>query len=145
MTSHAPDPRNPEIRSERSDAKAGAIVRFLLWLIFGSIVVAILMRWMFVGLASYEEARQPPPPVMRPRAAEVPPGPRLQEHPAQDLAVYRAAEERDLHRYAWVDKQAGIVQIDVDRALELTAERGLPVRGHEASPAAAATSPKETK
>jgi hypothetical protein len=134
MTSHGADLRNSEVRSEKSDARPGAILRFLLWLLFGSVVVAILLRWMFVGLASYEEARQPPPPVMQQRAAEEPPGPRLQEHPAQDLEGYRAAEEKELHRYAWIDKAAGIVEIDIDRALELTAERGLPVRGAASPP-----------
>jgi hypothetical protein len=129
MTAHGGEEiRHAEIRSEKRDTNPRAIVRFLLWLVFASVAVAILLRWMFVGLASYEEAKQPPPPVLRQAAPEIPPGPLLQERPAQDLGDFRAAEEKSLHGYAWVDKQAGIVQIDVDRAMELTLERGLPVR-----------------
>lgn len=139
MTGHE-DTRHTEIRSEKTDAHPGAILRFLLWLVFGTVVVAILLRWMFVGLASYQEAQQAPPPVMRARA-ERPPGPLLQEQPAQDLVAYRAAQEREIHAYGWVDRQAGIVRIDVDRAMALVAERGLPVRSSEPAPSgpAAAT------
>jgi hypothetical protein len=143
MSGHGADMRNREIRSEKSDAHAGAILRFLLWLMFGTTVVAILLRWMFVGLASYEEARQPPPPVMKATAVRQPPGPLLQEHPAQDLAVYGQAQERGLHAYGWVDRQAGVVRIDVDRAMTLIAERGLPVRGMEPAPVARPAAAKE--
>jgi hypothetical protein len=134
MTGHD-DMRHAEIRSEKSDAHPGAILRFLLWLIFGTAVVAVLLRWMFVGLASYEETQQAPPPVMRATAERQPPGPLLQEHPAQDLADYRDAQDREVHAYGWVDRQSGVVRIDVDRAMALLAERGLPVRGEEPRPA----------
>jgi len=145
MTGHGGDMHNPEIRSEKSDAHPGAILRFLLWLVFGTAVVAILLRWMFVGLASYEEAQQAPPPVMRMTTERQPPGPLLQEHPAQDLADYREAQERELHSYAWVDRQAGVVRIDVDRAMALLAERGLPVRSEAPPPAAGAAEGKGKK
>jgi hypothetical protein len=124
--------RNPEIRTEKSDANPGAILRFLLWLIFGTVVVAIVLRWMFVTLSALEERKQPPPPIMKTASAEQAPPPQLQEHPSQDLATYREDQEKALHRYAWADKEKGIVQIDVDRAMKLTAERGLPVRSAEA-------------
>jgi hypothetical protein len=145
MSGHGENLQNPEIRSEKTDAHAGAILRFLLWLVFGTVVVAILLRWMFVGLASYEEAQQPPPPVMKATAARQPPGPLLQEHPAQDLTVYRESQERELHAYGWVDRQAGIVRIDVDRAMALIAERGLPVREGEMAPPGPAATAKGKK
>jgi len=145
MSGHGADMQNREIRSEKSDAHPGAILRFLLWLMFGTTVVAILLRWMFVGLASYEEARQPPPPVMRATAVRQPPGPLLQERPAQDLADYGQAQERELHAYGWVDRPAGVVRIDVDRAMALIAERGLPVRGELPGPIAGPAAAKEKR
>lgn len=145
MTGHGGGMHNPEIRSEKSDAHPGAILRFLLWLVFGTVVVAILLRWMFVGLASYEEAQQAPPPVMRETAERQPPGPLLQEQPAQDLADYREAQKRELHTYAWVDRQAGVVRIDVDRAMALLAERGLPVRSELPAPSVGTPAAKGTK
>lgn len=59
---------------------------------------------------------------------EAPPEPRLQTHPLKDLADLRAAEKDVLESYGWVDRGAGVVRIPVQRALELTAERGLPSR-----------------
>jgi hypothetical protein len=33
-----------------------------------------------------------------------------------------------LQSYGWIDQQKGVVRIPIERAMELTAERGLPVR-----------------
>ena len=44
------------------------------------------------------------------------------------LAAVRAAEEKVLQTYGWVDKEQKIVRIPIDRAMELLAERGLPAR-----------------
>jgi hypothetical protein len=35
---------------------------------------------------------------------------------------------RRLSSYGWVDREAGIVRIPIDRAMDLLAERGLPAR-----------------
>jgi hypothetical protein len=129
MSEHAAGGRNPEIRSEKSDVRPSALLRFLLWLLFGTIAVFILMRWMFVSMAAMEERRQPPPPVMQVSTAHEAPLPRLQMHPADDLAEYRKAEDHVLHGYGWLDQKAGLVHIDIDEAMRLVAERGLPVEG----------------
>jgi hypothetical protein len=68
----------------------------------------------------------------RPLAAELrrasPPEPRLQTAPRDDLLALRSWEDRLLTTYALVDREAGIVRIPVERAMDLLAERGLPVR-----------------
>jgi hypothetical protein len=46
-----------------------------------------------------------------------------------DLKDYRADQERILKGYGWVDSQAGIVRIPVDRAMDLLLQKGYPVRG----------------
>jgi hypothetical protein len=58
----------------------------------------------------------------------VPPEPRLQTHPVEDLAALRAREDAALHGYAWVDRDAGVTRIPVERAIEILVERGLPAR-----------------
>jgi hypothetical protein len=131
MSEHGVGGRNPEIGFEKSDARPSAILRFLLWLLFGTVAVFILMRWMFVGLAAYEERQQPPPPVMKTGGTTEAPLPRLQAKPADELARYRAQQRQVLHGYGWMDQQAGIVHIDIDEAMRLVAERGLPVEGVE--------------
>ena len=57
-----------------------------------------------------------------------PPAPQLEETPALDLARERAAEEELLHTYGWIDKQAGVARLPIERAIELMAQRGLPSR-----------------
>lgn len=58
----------------------------------------------------------------------LPPEPRLQVFEKRTLQEQRAFEKEKLNGYGWVDQAAGVAHIPVDRAMELTAERGLPVR-----------------
>jgi hypothetical protein len=57
------------------------------------------------------------------------PEPNLQVQPRADLQSFRAREEAELNSYGWINKTAGVVRIPVSRAMDLLAERGLPVRG----------------
>ena len=43
------------------------------------------------------------------------------------MVKFAKEEEAALTSYAWVDRAGGVAQIPVERALELVAERGLPV------------------
>jgi len=43
-----------------------------------------------------------------------------------DLAAMRAAEDRVLHSYGWVDPQKGIVHIPIEEAMKRTLANGLP-------------------
>jgi hypothetical protein len=67
-------------------------------------------------------------------AAPTPPRPALEAESGQTFDPYRTFEERKLTSYAWVDRSNGLVRIPIDRAMDLTAQRGLPSR-----PAPAAT------
>ncbi|HJQ84172.1 MAG TPA: hypothetical protein VKA21_08855, partial [Candidatus Binatia bacterium] len=61
----------------------------------------------------------PPSPVAR-LLPEAPPEPRLEVAPAAELQALRREEEARLHGYGWVDRDAGIVRIPIERAIELT-------------------------
>ncbi len=61
-------------------------------------------------------------------AENAPPEPRLEANPIQDLQDLHKKEDALLNRYRWIDKPKGIVQIPVDRAIVLLAQRGLPAR-----------------
>jgi hypothetical protein len=50
---------------------------------------------------------------------ELPPAPRLQTHPLLDLQAFRAAEDAHLNKYVWIDRNRGIAQIPIDRAMVL--------------------------
>jgi len=56
----------------------------------------------------------------------IPPEPRLQPEPPTDLKSFRAAEEAFLHTYGWINREAGVVRIPIDEAMELVVQRGLP-------------------
>lgn len=83
---------------------------------------------------------------------ELPSGPLLQVDEAADLVVHLAGIEGKLTGYHWIDESAGIVQIPIDRAIDLVVERGFPIRSAapEASapvedvPATEETSPAES-
>ena len=62
------------------------------------------------------------------------PTPRLQADDGnQDLADLHAREELLLDHYSWVDQSQGKIRIPIDRAMELIAQRGLPVAAKQAS------------
>lgn len=69
---------------------------------------------------------------------ELPPAPRLQVAPAEALKAYQAEENAKLTSYGWVEKNAGVVRIPIERAMQLSLERGFPVRPGGATPSAPA-------
>ncbi len=103
--------------------------------IFAALVgLTLLVAFAFVAmitfskvLKSHSVARDPAPlpvaeanqPRPRPRAA-------LQADPTADMVKFAKEEEAALTSYAWVDRASGVVQIPVERAIEIVAERGLP-------------------
>jgi hypothetical protein len=123
---HAPPRDNPEVSHERSDVDTRAILGFGVALILTAIVIHLGLYW----LLEYYEERSPrtAPAVSAPGVEEQIPPPRLQISPRSDLAEMRAAEDRELTTYGWVDKEKQTVRIPIDRAMELLAERGLPSR-----------------
>ncbi|HHB90475.1 MAG TPA: hypothetical protein ENK60_04135 [Anaerolineae bacterium] len=54
--------------------------------------------------------------------------PVIQIDPVGDWKAYKAQQEELLNSYGWVDKDAGIARIPIERAIELTAQQGLPHR-----------------
>jgi hypothetical protein len=120
---------NPEVHHEESDVNIRAILGFGGVLIVATGFVLVLMWLLFRSFAA-REAKQAP--LMYPLAAgqddRVPPEPRLQTNPREDLADLRAHEDALLHSYGWVNRNAGVVRIPIDDAIRLTLERGLPSR-----------------
>jgi len=68
------------------------------------------------------------------------PEPRLEESERTELRSFIEDEDRKLATYNWVDKDKGIVQIPIERAMDLVVQRGLPVR-----PQGQSTAPQEGK
>jgi hypothetical protein len=134
----APGDAHPEVRYEQRDVRVGAIVRFAIGLVIVVVGSAMVLLGLFKLLARQERRHDPPPPPLRQEAGRLPPAPRLQATPLQDLEQVRAEEEKALTSYGWVDPKAGIAHIPIDEAIKIAAARGLP---HAASSPAAPPSP----
>jgi hypothetical protein len=52
-------------------------------------------------------------------------GPQLQIDEASDIRTLRRAEDYRLNSYGWIDYNERRIRIPIERALQLTAERGL--------------------
>ena len=118
-----------EIHHETSDVNIRAILGFGVGLIVVAAVIHILVWALFVYFNA-REARQPQPayPLAVQRENRLPPEPRLQTNPREDLRELRVAEDEMLTTYGWVDRNAGVVRIPIDEAMKLTIQRGLPAR-----------------
>ena len=116
---------------ERSDLKPGTIALFGIGL---AVVIgaAVVITSLFVDYRALQHSRQETPVPRLAGEREATPEPRLQVDAPKELRQMRAAEEAALNSYGWVDKDAGIVKIPVDRAMEILAKKGLPARKQEA-------------
>jgi hypothetical protein len=92
-----------------------------------SIVGGALLFVFFGALRGLISARDQQVPALQTQP-QAPPAPRLQVSPPGDMDVYRRREEQLLSQYQWVSQEQGIVRIPIERAMQLTLERGLPAR-----------------
>jgi hypothetical protein len=73
------------------------------------------------------------------------PAPRLEIDERTELNNDRMAEEEKLNSYGYVDDSHVAVRIPIDRAMELVAQRGLPVRSQGAAPSAESNNAAQPK
>jgi hypothetical protein len=118
------------LNHELSDADPKPILKFLVFLVVITIAIAGVVVFFYNYLERREAAEKTARYPMSLLSAErpLPPPPRLQTYPFQDVKELRQTEAPLLTRYEWVDRNAGTVRIPIDRAIEVLAERGLPYR-----------------
>lgn len=114
---------------ETYDVDFFGVLRFGVGLIVVGVIVAVIV-WLLFSSLIRRDARHGP--VEYPLAVQdqnrLPPEPRLQTNPRQDLEDFRAQEDSLLRSYGWIDRNAGTVRIPIDEAMKLTLQRGLPSR-----------------
>jgi hypothetical protein len=130
---------------ERQDISTRGIFYFLAGLAAAAILIHLLLAGLYSYLDKRERANQPP---INPLVSNVPvdtrrvppkypetgfPDPRLETDERTQLNDIRLAEEQNLNRYDWVDQKTGTVRIPIERAMDILAQRGLPVRPQEAA------------
>jgi hypothetical protein len=112
---------------ETSDAHLKSVA-MLVALTVGIALVGVVSMWFLFGyIVERDTSRDTPPsPLADTRAPFT--GPRLQVSETQNMKAMKAAEQEVLESYDWVDREAGIVRIPIERAIDLLAERGFPTR-----------------
>jgi len=102
-------------------------------LVVGGVIIFIAVSIMMHVMDSHQTAGKNVTVTALPRVEFFPP-PRLQTQPTEDLAKMQTRDNAELNSYAWVDRRKQIVRIPIDRAMQLTAERGLPNVGANQTP-----------
>ena len=120
---------NPEVRHEGTDVNVRAILGWGAGLLVAAVLIHFVVWLLFLYLSGRETTRDAVDyPLAAGQATRVPPEPRLQTTPREDLRALRAREQEILSSYGWVDKPTGVVRIPIDEAMKLTLQRGLPAR-----------------
>ncbi|HEY3245876.1 MAG TPA: hypothetical protein VGM03_21250 [Phycisphaerae bacterium] len=124
----AGDIAHPEVSREPRDVSVSGVAIFLGSLLVLAIVIHLLLWGMLQAMIA-ERTRSNPSAAPLAEPGRLPPPPRLQIDPPQELKALRLQEDALLNSFGWVDRSAGIVRIPIERAMELTiAEHRLPVR-----------------
>ena len=122
---------------EKKDANAASLVHFAVGLSVLLVVVWAGMKWMFDYFAKVQEKDLGVAVTPYEQERPLPPLPRLQVEPVEELDQVRAQQAGALDRYGWVDRGNGVVHIPISRAMDLVLERGgLPARPGAAPPGA---------
>lgn len=143
MTSISNDPAGEPRRldHERSDVRFGSILAGALALLVLIVVVvggAVAYGRALAGNANPLPAAaggggpapEPPPGLALEKPGPLPSlsEPRVEVNMPASLAALRTSERNTLSSYGWVDQSKGVARIPIERAIELTAQRGLPTR-----------------
>jgi len=158
---------NPGAGFEKEDLDPLGVLYFMAGLAVVGVVIYFIVVGMYRYLDAYDRTHQEP---MNPMAvktgidpttmtynqirdkAEVSfPAPVLEYNERIQFTSEVAKQDQVLGSYDWIDKNNGVVRIPIDRAIDLVAERGLPVIPADAAakasapakaPAASAAKPK---
>jgi hypothetical protein len=149
---------------ERRDIRVADVVYFLAALAFSVLIVYFLATGVYRALEKRSQEQQPP---VSPLVKNVPedtrhlppeyhgnyeeylkknfPAPQLEIDERTQLNSIITKQEEQLNSYGYIDEKAGTLHIPIERAMDLIAQRGLPVRGQTVSAGAtAAPAPNKT-
>jgi hypothetical protein len=134
---HLTQVEHPEAAYDHSDLGSRGIFVFLIGL---ALTVALVHIVIYGFVRVYEkytpQGVERTAAIIEPQAQIGPTGdptarfpmPVVQPDPVADLNKFREAEELELNSAGWLDQKAGIAHIPIERAIDLVAQRGLPVR-----------------
>ena len=112
----------PPTSSEPTDVDIPRVLRIasaLVTIVIGCAVLSFGLRAWFA-----RESSAPASAYSDPRTVQAFATPRLETAPARDIAAFKRDKAQKLDGYAWIDRRRGIVQIPIERAMELMVQRG---------------------
>jgi hypothetical protein len=125
---------------EHTDVAVGPVAKFLFWLFVAGLLTHVGLAGVYKLLIDQgvrQEAGERRYPLAAAEEQRLPPVPRLQQFPRNELYTFRLDERERLESYGWESKTAGTVHIPIEEAMKLTVERGLPVEQVDPAQAAA--------
>lgn len=145
MSGHGPgpvdpgfDPADPEYgltppgsTYEHTDAHTWLIAKFMFWLLVTAVLTHFGLGFMYQMLIEQGDRRDEGSisyPLAQQEAPRLPPVPRLQPQPGNEIYEFRREETNFLDGYGWENKAMGTVHIPIADAMRLTVERGLPTQ-----------------
>jgi hypothetical protein len=152
---------NPETSFEREDLSTRGVFVFMIGLAIIGLVIYFIIVGMYSFLDKYEHARMTtasPLVTSRGPAARVVTkdymekfkenaAPMLESDERGQFKDFLLKQEDQLNSYGWINEQAGVAHIPIERAMDLIVERGLPVgpAGGAETSVAVATKPSAKK
>ena len=119
-------PVHVKVRYEHTDIHARRVFLTGVGILLGTWIFVAALYMFYAYLTRHRVETTPARPVRADSHTLLPPYPRLETAPRQDLAAFRAQEDEQLNGYHWADKQKGVVTIPIERAMQLVAQRGIP-------------------
>lgn len=110
---------------ETRDANTNAVLLFLVFL-FLVVTATLFVTWRLFRHFDAAET-EPAPASSFSDVRQLPAAPELQVNSRQDLLETQARQRQELETYSWEDRDAGIVRIPIERAIDLLLQKGLPV------------------
>ena len=110
---------------EQSEVSVRVIIVSLAVLLLGALMVCFLV----VGIFQYFHHENQVDQIVKNTQQQIPPEPRVEEHPAEQLVTIRARENHVLTTYAWVDQKNGVVRVPIAQAIDMLAKQG--VQSHD--------------
>ena len=111
---------------EETDVQAGPLLVGVIALFVFLGIMAITGLWFYNYFGLKEPAAASEKMVSAGNKRVPPLDHRLQGFPVKDMESFRKGEDLQVENYHWKDKNAGVVALPIEKAMELIAERGLP-------------------
>jgi hypothetical protein len=151
------------VEFEREDLSTRGIFGFMIGLAIIGVVVYFIITGMYRFLDNYERSQMTASsPLVKPedtrrigsrrvtddevkKAFKENGAPLLETDERGQLHEFVLNQEKQLNSYDWVDEKAGVAHIPIERAMELTAQRGLPVLPQGGTETSSGKKPAATK